>query len=58
MFHVKQYKGAFKLQTFTKEGKAINLFITAESREAAEEIFSAPLVEVMNKLTGVWFERK
>ena len=58
MFHVKQYKGAFKLQTFTVKGKAINLFITAENKEVAERIFSAPLLEVMTLLKGVRFERK
>ena len=46
------------MRTFTVEGKAINLFITAESKEAAEKIFSAPLVEVAKNLTGVWFARK
>lgn len=46
------------MQTFTVEGKAINLFIKAESREAAEKIFSAPLTEVTKYLTSVWFERK
>ena len=55
---MKQNKGDFNLQTFTVKGKAINLFITAESKEAAERIFSAPLVEVATLITGVWFEKK
>ena len=46
------------MQVFTVEGKAINLFIQAESKEAAEKIFSAPLAEVAKQLTGVWFTRK
>lgn len=46
------------MQTFTIKGKAINLFITAENKEAAERIFSAPLLEVMELLKGVRFERK
>lgn len=46
------------MQTFTVKGKAINLTITAESKEAAERIFSAPLMEVAKHLTGVWFTRK
>ena len=46
------------MQTFTVKGKAINLFITAENKEAAERIFSAPLLEVMTLLKGVRFERK
>lgn len=46
------------MQTFTVKGKALNLFITAESKEAAERIFSAPLLEVTKYLTGVWFEKK
>ena len=46
------------MQTFTVKGKAIDLFITAESKEAAERIFSAPLLEVITLLKGVRFERK
>ena len=51
-------KGLLRLQTFTVKGKAINLFIKAESREAAERIFAAPLVEVAKQISSVWFERK
>lgn len=46
------------MSTYTVEGKAVILFIRAESKEAAEKIFFAPLAEVANNLTGVWFERK
>ena len=46
------------METFTVKGNAINLFIKAESKEAAERIFSAPLVEVATLITGVWFEKK
>ena len=46
------------METFTVKGNAINLFIKAESREEAERIFSAPLVEVATLITGVWFEKK
>lgn len=46
------------MKTFTRKGNAINLFIKAESIEAAAQILRAPLGEVMQHLTGVWFERK
>ena len=46
------------MQTFTVEGKAINLFIKAENKEAAARIFSAPLAEIAAQLPRVWFERK
>ena len=41
---------------YTIKGNAVNLFIKAESMEAAEKILSAPLAEVFEHLTGVWFE--
>lgn len=46
------------MQTFTRKGNAINLFIKAESKEAAAQIIRAPLGEIAKQLTGVWFERK
>ena len=46
------------MKTFTITGNAVNLFIKAESKEAAAHILRAPLGEVMKQLTGVWFERK
>ena len=46
------------MKTFSIKGNAVNLFIKAESREAAEKILSAPLLEVAKDLTGVWFEHK
>lgn len=46
------------MTTYSIKGNAINLFIKAESKEAAEKILSAPLVEVLGKLPHVWFERK
>lgn len=46
------------MKTFAIKGNAINLFIKAESKEAAAHILRAPLREVMKHLTGVWFERK
>ena len=44
--------------TYAIKGNAINLFIKAESREAAAQIVRAPLGEIAKHLTGVWFERK
>lgn len=46
------------MKTFSIKGNAINLFIKAESKEAASQIFRAPLGEIAKHLTGVWFERK
>lgn len=46
------------MQTFTIKGKAINLFIKAESREEAEKIVFAPLMETAKNLSAVWFEHK
>ncbi len=46
------------MKTFAIKGNAINLFIKAESREAAVQIVRAPLGEIGKHLTGVWFERK
>lgn len=46
------------MKTFAIKGNAINLFIKAESKEAAAQIFRAPLGEIAKHLTGVWFERK
>lgn len=43
---------------YTIKGNAINLFIKAESKEAAAQIIRAPLGEIAKHLTGVWFERK
>lgn len=46
------------MQTFTIKGKAINLFIKAESKEAAEKIVFSPLTETVKQLSAVWFEHK
>ena len=46
------------MRTFSIKGKAVNLFIKAESREEAARILRAPLLEVKKHLTGVWFEQK
>ena len=46
------------MKTFSIRGNAINLFIKAESKEAAAQIIRAPLGEITKHLTGVWFERK
>lgn len=46
------------MKTFEMQGNAVNLFVKAESKEAAEKIIFAPLTEVAKSLTGVWFERK
>ena len=53
-----QKKGLLSLETFTVKGQAIDLYITADSKEAAERIFAAPLLEVLQHLKGVRFERK
>jgi len=60
MFHVKhnEQRGARKMKTFAIKGNAINLFIKAESMEAAAQIIRAPLGEIAKHLTGVWFERR
>lgn len=44
------------MKTFAIRGKAINLLIKAESKEAAAQIVRAPLGEIGQHLTGVWFE--
>lgn len=43
---------------YSIKGNAVNLFIKAESKEAAGKILSAPLAEVAEHLAGVWFEKK
>lgn len=42
--------------TFKLKGKAINLLVQAESKEAAAQIIHAPIVESWQHLTGVRFE--
>ena len=44
------------MKTFAIKGKAINLFIKAESKEAAAQIVHAPIVESWQHLSGVRFE--
>lgn len=46
------------MKTFTIKGSAINLYIQAESKEAAKKIFFGPLTEVAAELPRVWFEKK
>ena len=46
------------MKTFSIRGNAINLFIKADTKEAAAQILRAPLGEIAKHLTGVWFERK
>lgn len=46
------------MKTFSIRGNAINLFIKADTKEAAAQILRAPLGEITKHLTGVWFERK
>lgn len=46
------------MKIFSIRGKAVNLFIKAESREEAARILRAPLLEVTRHLSGVWFEHK
>lgn len=61
MFHVKHIKiknkgEQGKMKTFAIKGKAINMLIKAESKEAAAQIVHAPLGEIAGHLSGVWFE--
>lgn len=45
------------MKTFSRKGKAVKIFITAESKEEAAQILHSPLGEIAGRLSGVWFER-
>ena len=45
------------MNTYTVKGVSVQLFIKADTLEEARRILSAPLIEVADKLKGVYFER-
>lgn len=46
------------MNTYTVKGKTLDCVIKANTKAEAVRILSAPLVEVLEALQGVYFERK